>query len=300
MGEPFAAKPLAPGALLLATGATGHTGSKLVHRLMADGFAVRAFTRSREKAQIILGADFGGEIVGGDLEREETICSALKGCDALVSVSHVRHAPRLVAACSRTGVRRAVFTSSTRRYTRFPDDAAEAVREGEAAIRESGLDFTILRPTMIFGDDRDENLTKLIRLMRRLPFFPMPGGGRNLVQPTFVHDLVDAIVRALTNDKAVGKEYDIGGPEPMAYRDMLRTIAQAMGKRLPIVPLPIAPALLLIGICEKIARHPIVIRGQILRLKEDKAVDITRARRELGYAPTPFDEAIARKIKGQV
>jgi uncharacterized protein YbjT (DUF2867 family) len=287
-------------ALLLITGATGHTGNKLTRRLLKEGYRVRILSRSKEKVAKVFGPGFEGETFLGDLEQPASLPAALKGCDALVSLSHVRFAPVLVEACRRTGVLRALFTSSARRYTRFPDPTADAVRTGEAAIRESGLEFTIIRPTMIFGDERDANLTHLVRLLRRLPVFPVPGGGSNLVQPTFVHDLVNVIVRALQSPAALCKEYDIAGPDPLTYRAMIRSIAGALGKKVWVAPIPLAATLWLIGLYEKVARRPRVTRDQIRRFGEDKTVDITRARRELGYAPISFDEAIARKITGNV
>ncbi|MCX7043935.1 MAG: NAD(P)H-binding protein [Candidatus Sumerlaeota bacterium] len=285
---------------ILITGATGHTGRHLVRRLIGDGYAIRVFTRSRGKALDILGDEIERQIAEGNLEEPETLARALSGCGAIISLSHVRFAPALIAACEKTAVRRAIFISSARRYTRFPDAPAEQVRQGEAAIRRSALDFTILRPTMIFGDERDNNLTQLIQWMRKLPFFPLPGGGWNLVQPTFVHDLVNAIVRAYETEGAIGREYDIGGPEPMTYRAMIRLIAAAMGMPMPILPLPLWPFLPLAGIYERLSRRPRLTRAMLQRLAEDKAVDIAAARRDLGFSPTPFSEAIARKIRGEV
>ena len=285
---------------LVVTGATGHTGRRLTRRLIELGHDVRILTRAPEKAREVFGAEPGVEVAVGDLEAPETVLSALDGRDALISVSHVRFASVLVDACRFADVRRAVFLSSARRYPRFADPPAEQVREGEAVIRRSGLDFTILRPTMIFGGPDDQNLARLLPFIRKCPIIPMPGGGLSLVQPTFVLDLVEAIIKSLGASQAIGNEYDIGGAEAMTLRAMVTFMARAMGLRRPILSLSLGPALWLTGLYGKCAKRPFLTRDQLQRLAEDKAVDITPARRDLDYAPTPFEAAMALKLAGKV
>ena len=117
----------------------------------------------------------------------------------MIHMAHVRFAGHAVQACQAAGVRRVIALSSTRRFTKFPEQTARWVMEGEAALTDSPLDYTILRSAMIFGADRDHNLEKLVRWLRRWPCLPLLAGGQNLVQPIYTWDLVDAIVCALQN-----------------------------------------------------------------------------------------------------
>jgi len=157
-----------------------------------------------------------------------------------------------------------------------------------------------LRPTMIFGDEQDGNLTRLMRAIQRWPVLPLPGGGRNLVQPVFVTDVAGAVHAALTRDGALGHTYDLGGPQPMTYREMLMSMAAAMGRTIRIVPVPIEPLLPLVWLFQKIAAHPTLTTAQLRRMKEDRTVDITAARSDLDFDPMPFAAAFERKLSGRI
>ena len=118
----------------------------------------------------------------------------------------------------------------------------------ESAIRESGLDYTILRPSVIFGDPRGtmEFATQLYQDMVRKPLPAVgfhtgisPASGEVLMSPVHVRDVADAFVNALTDDSTIGKCYVLGGPEVVSWPEMLQRIAAAVGKNKLILPMPI-------------------------------------------------------------
>lgn len=284
--------------MILVTGASSPTGCRLVQRLVDAHKQVRCFLRTPDHARFLPSGEV--EIVYGDLDRAADIQNALASVEIIVNVAHIRFAPAVITAARSMDIQRVIFVSSTRRYSRFADPTASLVDKSEAAVRSSALAWTILRLTMIFGDDRDRNITKLINYIRAHKIVLLPGSGRNLVQPIFVWDVVEALVRILNNDVTAGKEYTLGGAEPLQYRTMVRTIAEALGRKVTLIPIPVPLALAAARLVETCGIHLPLSAEQIQRMAEDRAFDITAACKELGFTPRSFADGLALKLQGKV
>jgi len=282
---------------IFVTGGTGHTGSRLVARLLERGHHVTCLTRGGDRRQF-LPAHGRLNIIEGNIESgEPTWTDSLRGCDAVFHIAHIRFAPRIIAACRAAGVRRLICMSSTRRFTAFPEQTARWVIEGESALESSGLDYTVLRPTMIYGWERDNNLEKLVRYLRKRRFIPLVRGGRNLMQPVFVEDVVDALLRALATPQTAGRMLTIAGPNSISLRDLIETVAREMKVNPIWIPIPFALAMTGAAILEMLPGRPLVTRDQIRRLLEDKAFDIADARTALSnWSPRSFEEGIREKV----
>lgn len=281
---------------ILLTGATGHTGSRLVAALLEKNYPLRILTR--DPARLALPLRRQVEVVRGDVTRPENAQQAVRGCRAVIAVTHIKYAPLIIGAMKAEGVQRAVFMSSTRRFTRFVEETARQVIAGEAAVEASGLNWTIIRPTMIYGGRQDKNLQPLLETLRAYPAFPLPAGGKMLWQPVFTWDVVSALIAALERDVSIGRAYTIAGPEPITYRQMLETLIKAANLRTRLVPVPLTPLGPLVRLYEKFSTAPRIRHDQILRLQEDKNFDISDAQRDLGFSPVPFEEGIRRKVAG--
>jgi len=284
--------------MILVTGATGHTGSYLVRHLVERGSQVRCLVRTQEHDRYL--PQSGVEIVRGDFDNPETIRASLDHADALVNVAHIKFASMLIPLCKETGVRRALFMSSTRRYTRYPCISATEVIEGEAALRKSGLDYTILRPSMIYGGPRDNNMTKLVAQVKTRRIFPLFGSGKNLIQPVFVLDLVEAMIHCLEHPDTIGREYILAGPLPMTYRQCLDIIARQLDKKPLFLPVPLGLCIFAAKVYEKMTNKPRITAEQVQRFGEDKAFDIELAQKEIGFNPRSFEEGIRMKLAGEV
>ena len=121
---------------------------------------------------------------------------------------------------------------------------------------------------------------------------PLPGGGLVPQQPVHVDDLVSASVASLERPVALRAEYDAGGPEPLPLRALIEQSARALGRRVVLVPLPLRPVHGLVRLLRGMGLPTPVRPEQLLRLEESKAVDITPAQRDLGFAPRSFAEGI--------
>jgi uncharacterized protein YbjT (DUF2867 family) len=144
---------------------------------------------------------------------------------------------------------------------------------------------------MIYGDPGDRNLSRLLLLLRRTPVLPVPGAG-HLQQPVHAADVADAVLAAAERPAAAGHTYDVAGPEPLTFAELLRTSARAVSSRTRFVPVPLTPVVAAARGYELLSKNPKISVEQLRRLAEDKAFAIDDAVRDLGYAPRPFADGI--------
>ncbi|HEX8650334.1 MAG TPA: NAD-dependent epimerase/dehydratase family protein [Pyrinomonadaceae bacterium] len=282
---------------VLVTGATGFTGSYVVPLLLQQGAHVRCLVRATSDTSRLPVDQV--ELAVGDLSDQSSLRRALRGTDALVNIASLGfgHAPNIVNATVAAGVQRAIFISTTAIFTTL-DASSKSVRlAAEQSIAASGLRYTILRPTMIYGSSRDRNVCRLIRHLQRWPVIPVFGRGEHLQQPVYVEDLAAAVVQSLQTEKAIGRSYNVAGAEPLTYNRIIDTICEALGRRVRKVHLPVAPLVTALGALERFPVRLPIKAEQILRLNEDKAFDSHEAIEDFGYRPRPFAEGISLELR---
>jgi nucleoside-diphosphate-sugar epimerase len=210
----------------------------------------------------------------------------LEGISTLVYCASMGfgHVPALVRQVEACGIKRAVFLSTTAIFTSLPSSSRAVRLDAEAAVQKSSLDWTLLRPTMIYGNARDRNISRLLRFLKRWPIFPVCGNA--LWQPIHVEDLADAVVAALDCPRSAKRAFNLAGAAPLTFGDLVRTAARAVGRRAVLIPVRIASAVL----AARLTR--IVSPEQIRRLAEDKAFAFTDAARDFGFAPRSFEAGV--------
>jgi uncharacterized protein YbjT (DUF2867 family) len=279
---------------ILLTGATGLLGGALLRLLLAEGLETRCLVRADSPNTSRLDGE-RVEILHGDAAREEDLYRALRDTDALLHVAGIEYAPPVVRAASRAGVERVVIVSSTSAHSAYAFRSGPKLRM-EELVRGSGLAWTILRPSMIYGSERDRNVQRLLRFLERSPVFPVFGPGTNLWQPVYYEDCAKGVFEALGRPASVRRSYDLPGAEPLTYLDLVKTAAAALGRSPRVVRLPIEPVRRALAAAERL-RLPLPFdSGQVMRLSEDKAYPYERARRDLDYAPRPFREGVALEV----
>jgi nucleoside-diphosphate-sugar epimerase len=278
-------------------GASGKTGRYVAARLARDGHRVVAVGRSAGRLRRIA-APVEPRIA--DLTDPPSVAAALAGAEVVVSLAHARFAATVLGALP-AGCRRVVLTGSTRKFTALPDPAADAVRAGEATLQASGRAGLMLHPSMIYGAPDDRNVNRLLRLFRRWPRFlpiviPLPDGGRHLVQPVFVDDVVEAFAAAVARPDVTGASIVVAGPEPISYAAFVRASAAAVGRRVDILPVPSG---LLIGVARFMAAiglRPPFDAAELRRATESKRFDVTDLRTRLGVVPRSFADGLRPRI----
>ena len=284
---------------LLVTGGSGFLGGHVLKEAARRGHETVVLARSDTAARTV--ARHGARPLAGDLDDAARLPGlfAAAQCDALVNLASLcfGHAPAIVAATQAAALDRAVFVSTTAVTTTLPARSKRIRLDAEQRIRASELKWTILRPTMIYGAPGDRNLSRLLTLLPRVPLLPLPGGGRQLQQPVHVTDLAGAVLTAVERPAAARRRYDLAGPTPLSFVELLRTCAWAVGSRIRLVPVPLAPLIAAARGYELVSAHPRIRAEQLQRLAEDKVFAIDEAARDLGYAPRPFADGILTEAR---
>ncbi|OGA05304.1 MAG: hypothetical protein A2W68_05915 [Betaproteobacteria bacterium RIFCSPLOWO2_02_64_14] len=230
-------------------GGSGFVGRHVCHQLAARGYRVRVPTRDRERAkQLILLPTV--DVVVANVHDPRALNDAVAGSDAVINLvgvlhdargergfagAHVDLARKVVAACRDAGIRRLLHMSALNADPAAPSAYLRSKGEAEAIVRSSGLDVTILRPSVIFGPD-DSFLNPFARALQFLPIMVLPCP-RARFQPVYVEDVAAAFMRSLDDLGSAGKAYDLCGPRVYTLRELLEYVGAATGRRRPIIGL---------------------------------------------------------------
>lgn len=230
-------------------GGSGFVGRHVCHRLAALGYRVCVPTRDREHAkQLILLPTV--EVMDADVHDARELARAIRGCDAVINLvgvlhdgrghggfreAHVELARKVVAACRDHGVRRLLHMSALNASVQAPSAYLRSKGEAEVIVRESGLDATLFRPSVIFGRE-DSFLNLFASLLRLLPVMVLASPNARF-QPVFVEDVATAFVSSLADLDSFGKSYDLCGPRVYTLRELVETVGVLTGRRRPVIGL---------------------------------------------------------------
>jgi len=267
-------------------GAAGRSGRAVCRALVAAGMPVRALIRRPRSAA---GPPAEAEIVvAADADAQ---ARASAGARSVVSCAPAEASAALLAALPRPPPH-LVLLGSTRRYSRFPNERGQAVLALERAFAASGAAGVLLYPTMIYGAEGENNVRRIAALAR-LGVVPLPGGGRSLIQPVHTEDVARAVTAAVLRQAVAQAPVVLAGPSPVTYADFVRAVAAAVGRRVLILPVPLAAARAIARLASLLPGLPPVEQDEVLRLTEDKDFDIGPARRLLGFDPMPLEDGLA-------
>jgi nucleoside-diphosphate-sugar epimerase len=283
--------------MILLTGATGFLGEFVLEELVQRGHEVTCFVRKTSNLDKIKRLNVN--YVFGELDDYKSICEALNGKEALINIASLGfgHGPNIVNACEEMGVKRSIFVSTTGIFTKLNPDSKGIRLAAEKLIKESNLDYTIIRPTMIYGTTKDRNMWRLVKYLKRVPVLPILGSGEYLQQPVFVKDLAIAIVNAFEKDISIKRAYNISGAEALTYNEVVDITGRALGKKVLKVHIPMKLSYNLLKVYEKVSKKPKLKAEQVLRLNENKDFSFEEANKDLEYCPLSFEEGIKLEIK---
>jgi uncharacterized protein YbjT (DUF2867 family) len=263
-------------------GGSGFLGRRIVHCLRKHGLSVRIASRHPDRRDAPLASgDPRLQSVEANVHDERSVARALAGAyGAVNAVSlyvehgpetfhsvHVEAAQRVAAQARRAGVERLAHVSGIGSDAASPSLYIRKRGEGEVAVRAEFVDARLIRPAVMFGPD-DAFLTTIIRLLRRLPIYPMFGRGDTRLQPAYVEDVAEALTRALLRSDDHAATFECGGPRVYTYEELLRHVASKAGLKPTLVPLPFAIWHALAWFAERLPSPP-VTRNQIELMQVD-------------------------------
>jgi len=270
-------KPSSP---TLVLGATSLVGRFTLPRLDAAGVAYLAVSRGDRPGWI-----------QADIKTPEGR-AALPRAETVLSLSPVWLLPEAVKTLKANGMTRLIAFSSTSVETKaaspHPDEQAVVtdLRCGEAAVRASGVDWTILRPTMIYAEGQDGNVSRLAALARRFGLLPISGRGEGLRQPVHADDLAAAAIAAFLAPHASGQVYALAGGETLTYRALCERVFAGLDRKPRILSLP--PWLWRAGLALASPLLPGATAQMGERMDRDLVFDDAPARRDLCWNPRDF------------
>jgi len=284
--------------MLLVTGATGFLGSHTIPKLVEDYEGkIRCFVRKTSDTSL-LEKYSNIELAYGSLDEINTFENALEGVDTLINIASLGfgHGPAIVNACLKKGVKRATFVSTTAMFTQLNASTKVIRQAAEKAIKDSGIDYTILRPTMIYGTENDRNMCRLIKLLNKTPIFPVFGSGKFLQQPIHVDDLAIAIIKSYKSDATHYKAYNLSGKDEITYNNVIDITSSLLNKKVMRLHLPVKPVLFGLNGYEKISKKPFLKAEQVLRLNEHKNFSHFEAVIDFSFEARTFEKGIREEI----
>jgi len=206
--------------------------------------------------------------------------------------------PQYFSLLEAYGARRVVALSSTSRFTKDdssdPEEQAIALRLADAESRvqawaeSHGVEWIILRPTLIYGLGRDKNIAEIARFVRRFGFFPLFGQANGLRQPLHAQDVAGACIAALRSPAAANRAYNLSGAETIAYRDMVAHIFRALGRPVRLLSVSLFAFRCAVAILRLLPRYRNWSSAMAERMNRDLVFDHSDATRDFGFEPRAF------------
>ncbi|MFN3651037.1 MAG: SDR family oxidoreductase [Armatimonadota bacterium] len=289
---------------VLIAGAAGFIGRHVARELQSQGgHQLAGLSRSPRQ-------DGGIEWRVGDVTHPETLPAAVRDVECVVHAVQFPNHPvenpsrgwtylkvdgegtrNMVQACVRAGVRRFLYFSGAGTREGRTEPWFRAKMMAEQAVRESGMEWVILRPSWIYGPD-DQSMNKLVAFTRNLPVVPVIGPGEERVQPIHVDDVARVAALAVSSPEATGRIFDLGGPEFLSMNEILRTIQRVLGVRKPLVHHPVGLMKLAAAALQVLPKPPLS-PAAIDFLRMENRVDPRPAEETFGFRFRPLEEGLS-------
>ena len=228
--------------MLLVTGITGLTGKYLYKEIQ------QAYNKEKIKYLVRRSSDTSwmkknDNIVYGDISSPESLNTAFEGVTEVLHLAPRNQLKSILDECKKCDIKRIYYINSTGIYSKFKK-SSHIDLQNEELLKSSDIVYTIIRPTMIYGNHQDGNIHILAKIMSKTLIYPIIGKGDGLMQPIYAGDLAMVIVNTLKNEEFTRfKEYNVAGEKPIKYYELLKEIAIAMGKKIIFLRIPYSLAL---------------------------------------------------------
>lgn len=291
--------------MLLVTGITGHTGRYFLQELINNKYKglIRCVVRETSDTSLLDNSGLNIEKVIGDLNDPNFIDKVMDGVETVMHIYNIHHSPIIVRAANQKKVKRAILVHTTGIYSEFKY-ASEGYKKIEQEIKrlESEASYstniTILRPSMIYGDLCDRNMSKFIKMVDKLKIMPVINGGNSLIQPVNARDLGKAFFTVLMSpEESDGGVYDLSGERPIRMIDAFKLISKELNKKTVYISVPLSIGVLMARVLKALTLGTFDYIERVQRMGEDRNYSHDNATSDFGYDPMTFEKGIQIEVQ---
>ncbi len=285
-------------------GGTGFIGRSIVERLAQTGAQIIILARNGEKAKRLkpFGAVGQISVVAGNACDEETLSSVIQAADVVINLigilapsgaqtfdaTQAKLPDMLGRIAAEAGVQKIIHLSAIGADVKSPSQYARTKAEGERNLLRRFPDAVILRPSIVFGPG-DGFFTRFGQMAMIAPALPLIGGGKNKMQPVYVGDVADAVLKAVSDDKIKGEIFELGGPASYSFKELMAFTLKAVQRKRALISVPFAVMSLPAAMAPLLPAAPITL-DQLKLLKVDNVVSKkAKGLQDLGINPTAID-----------
>lgn len=287
---------------LLITGANGHSGKLFLENLTVSNKnkyeEIHIIVRNDDLDNFIKKSGLNIIKHKGDLNDIQFLADVTQNIDTILHIAGIQMSKNLFEVAIDNNVNWIIAVHTTGRYSQFKMASEEYINiEDNLLTLRDKINITLLRPTMIYGSSRDRNMYKLVKFIDKSPVFPIFGNGENLMQPVTATDLAIAYQQVLDNSEVCkNQNYNLSGKYPIKYKELIKTVASKMNKKIILLPIPIKLSYYAVLVGNRIVPKFPLNEEQVLRMKEDKDFTHLNAQKDFGYSPMSFDEGIETEV----
>jgi nucleoside-diphosphate-sugar epimerase len=287
--------------MIAVTGITGHSGGFLLQQFIDNNYpgTLRCLVRESTKTDRLTASGLNIELFYGNIDSVDDLTRFVDGADTVIHIAGIWKTLGLLEAISRVdSVKHIILVHTTGIYSKHKM-ASDEYKEIEAKMQkylDSGMNITILRPTMIFGDMRDHNISKFIKMVDKFPLMPEIDHGAGLIQPVNARDLGQAYYKAAMVDRLPQLSYNISGERELTIHELLTLIGQYMGKKTRFISAPMWLGVFGAKAVKLFSGGKVDLIEKVLRLGEDRNFSHADATRDFGYEPAGFNQGLQREV----
>lgn len=288
--------------MILVTGATSQLGEVIIKKLSESNEKVRCFVRKSSNIECLKYKNV--EFAYGDFDDYSSIKNALEGVDYVIHIGGIWYAKDFLSVLESQNrkIKKLVFVGSTSRFQKVNSkdpkeiDLVKKMISSEDLINNSKQNTVIIRPTMLYGIDKDKNILILIKFMNKFHVFPIIGEGNGLKQPVHVYDVADAVLKTLKDENLVKNAYNIPGANAIEYKKIIMEIKKNLNTRIFVFNIPMCMAKLGFRIYKFIRPNTIINIDMVSRVGENYIFDYKSASEDFGYSPMTFEKGIELQV----
>lgn len=288
--------------MLLVTGITGHTGRYFYEELVNRKYngVIRCLVRKTTNTSLLNNSPLNIEVVHGDINNDRSIDDVMKGVEEVIHIYNIHNSISIVKSAIKHQVKKVVLVHTTGIYSNFKEASARYI-EIEKEISQilktnSNIDVIILRPSMIYGDMCDHNMSKFIKVIDKFKFMPVIDGGKSLIQPVNARDLGKAYYVALTSLHGQ-KAYDLTGDRPITLKDAYKIIASKLNKKIYFINIPLWLGIIVARFIKLVTLDKLNIVEKVQRMAENRSYSHAEAKHDFNFSPLTFEEGIHLEVQ---